>query len=732
MKNGSSPEQQMNLADLRAQSLLVISLSLAAITYLWMVILVARMHVRTPLIVWSGAISLGLVAPLSYAMRVRWGSYATIFLIMVTFFTVCCVTIGYQSPHYQYLFIPIVVLTSVLVGQRALLIITAGSLAIVAAVSPQWGDDSMISFETWFPSLVIVLTSVASWLSARSLNMALTWVWAGYERALRNEHLMRERQAELRRALRALEEATDRLQRANQELLFARRQAEEAQIIQDQFVTNVSHELRTPLNLLIGFAEMMYLAPESYPGVRWSAELQSDIGEMYRAGRHLQSLVNDILDLSRIDSGHLPRLREMWDIRPIITDVLDTIAPLLRQRGLTCHVEWPDGIPPLFIDHVRIRQVLLNLLNNGIRFTDAGGVTIRVELAGHDVVVGVHDTGIGIPEEQLGRVFEKFRQVEGSPWHRGGTGLGLALSRQFVELHGGRMWVESKVGRGSSFYFSIPVEEGQPQTPRLLHTADQRRADLSDAPIVVVDPDPAMGQMLSRYLDDRRIIPVSSTSAVDDVVERDHPFAVLINVAPDAPPESWLGLPSGAVGRYKVPVFHCAIPSAAWLQSSTDITCLLTKPVLRDALEQAVLKLATQPVKALIVDDNPGFVSLLSRMLRTGGLAQEVLTAYSGAEAVRLAFEHVPDLILLDLALPDMNGFDVVKRVRCQPELRSASIIAVTATSYVEEVFERQGEYLTLAQPGGLGAGALAELLRSALRIVAPAYSEGDNTASSD
>lgn len=562
--------------------------------------------------------------------------------------------------------------------------------------------------------------------------MALTWVWAGYEQALRNERLMRERQAELRRALRALEEATDRLHRANQELLFARRRAEEAQIIQDQFVTNVSHELRTPLNLLIGFAEMMYLAPESYPGVRWSAELQSDIGEMYRAGRHLQSLINDILDLSRIDSGHLPMLREMWDIRPILTDVLDTIAPLLRQRGLTCHVEWPDEMPPLFIDHVRIRQVLLNLLNNGIRFTDTGGVTVRVELAGNVMIVGVHDTGIGIPEEQLGRVFEKFRQVEGSQWHRGGTGLGLALSRQFVELHGGRMWVESKVGRGSSFYFSVPVEDEQSPMPRLLHTADQRRADLSDAPIVVVDPDPAVGQMLSRYLDDRRVVPISETCLVDDMVEQEHPFAVLINVAPDAPLESFLGTSSGAVARYKVPVFRCAIPSAAWLQPSMDITGLLTKPVLRDALERAVRELPSQPVKVLIVDDSPGFVSLLSRMVRTGGLAQEVLTAYSGAEAIRLASEHMPDLILLDLALPDMNGFDVVRRIRGQSELCSTSIIAVTATSYYEEAFARQGEFFTLTQPGGLTAGVLAELLRSALRSVAPSYSEGNNTASSD
>ncbi|MGB9578506.1 MAG: ATP-binding protein, partial [Halothiobacillaceae bacterium] len=275
---------------------------------------------------------------------------------------------------------------------------------------------------------------------------------------------LRERQGELNRTLKALDEAYVSLKRSNDELRVARQEAEEARMLKEQFVANVSHELRTPLNLIVGFAEMMYLVPETYEGVGWTADLVSDLKELYRASRHLQSLINDVLDLSRIDASRLPMFREMQDIRPIIADAMDTIAPLLRQRGLSYAIHVPEELPQLFVDRTRIRQVLLNLLNNAVRFTDHGGITIRVERQTDAVVVGVQDTGVGIPEQQIGHLFEDFSQGDAGLRSRVGAGLGLAISRRFIQLHGGRMWVESQVGVGSTFYFSIPLPGSVPQT----------------------------------------------------------------------------------------------------------------------------------------------------------------------------------------------------------------------------------------------------------------------------
>ena len=195
-----------------------------------------------------------------------------------------------------------------------------------------------------------------------------------------------------------------------------------------------------------------------------------------------------------------------------------------------------------------------------------------------------------------------------------------------------------------------------------------------------------------------------------------------MNQPPDLPPAAWVGPLGEATRRYSVPVFRCSIPSPSWLRASAGLDDCLTKPVSREALNEVVERFCHEPATILVVDDNPGFVSLIARMLGATGRARRVLTAYTGAEAVRLAKEAMPQLMLLDLLMPGMDGFAVVEAVRAEPRVRRMRIVAVTATSYAEEALLRRGGQFTVSQSAGISSGALAGLLSAALGILRPDY----------
>ena len=609
-----------------------------------------------------------------------------------------------------------------------------------AAINPLTGFAAAILntiplYFTLFPKGLLIpalallwLAAVMSWVSSRALYTALGWAWQSGQRANRLLVELRDRRGELKRTLAALTEATRRLERANRELAIARQQADEARVLKEQFVANVSHELRTPLNLIVGFAEMMYLTPDVYKDVIWTPDLMSDLGRVYRAGQHLQALVNDILDLARIDAARLPLFREFADIHAIVNEAVVMIAPILQRRGLSYKIVGSRK-KELFVDRTRIRQVMLNLLNNGARFTDEGLITVQIEETKESVVVSVHDTGVGISEDQLERIFEEFSQGNAGPRGRGGAGLGLAISRQFVELHGGRIWAESELGVGSTFYFSLPLPGAMPQTVSLKYTPERRRLDHSRDPVIVVDPDPGIADMLSRYLGDHPALAARDAAEAERLVEAEHPLAIIANNLPETPVETWLGSLGEFSERYSVPVIRCSIPSPSWLQQSAGIDDCLTKPVSRESLRSLLERYCRKPSTILVVDDDLGFVSLMVRMLGTMELADEVLTAYSGVDALRLARERVPDLLLLDLLMPEMDGFQVVEALRRDPALRDISVVAVTATSYAEEMLSRRGGYFTVTQSKGLSTGMLTEFLSVALKVLQPNYVGEDRTS---
>jgi signal transduction histidine kinase len=225
--------------------------------------------------------------------------------------------------------------------------------------------------------------------------------------------------------------------------------------LKSQFLANMSHELRTPLNSIIGYAEVLM---DGIDG-ELNDEAMEDVRSIHNSGRHLLAIINDILDLAKIEAGQMFIDRSEQDLNRIINDVIDTVKILAANKGIELTVQINREIPPVAGDQLRLRQIILNLVNNAIKFTEQGSVALEAEpYSDNQVVIRIKDTGIGMTPEEKDGLFQQFHQVDGSPTRRvGGTGLGLVITRYFIEMHGGEIFVESEKGSGSTFWFTLPV-----------------------------------------------------------------------------------------------------------------------------------------------------------------------------------------------------------------------------------------------------------------------------------
>ena len=406
-----------------------------------------------------------------------------------------------------------------------LVVLVAGATLGARAGFATAGVATGIAFLAWlmapFPfrldgdvALTSATLSVGSallcWVATSPIYVALQWAWQSYDRSRQVTEELRDRQGELGRVVKSLNEAYIQLEHLNDDLARARVVAEEARKLKAQFAANISHELRTPLNLIVGFSEMMATAPQAYGGKPLPDAYRSDLDAILRNARHLSGLIDDVLDLSQVEAGRMGLVKEQIALEEVIGEAVGAAIRLLEGQGLSLTVSVAEGLPPVYADRTRIRQVLINLLSNAGRFTDQGGITVSASVDGTDVRVSVADTGIGIAPEDIPKVFESFRQIDGSIRRRaGGTGLGLAVSKQFVELHGGAMWAESELGKGTVFHFTLPISANvvattQPGDWRLW---DRVMASRPPEPVEVrvISPDPSVARIFQRYLDGYRV-----------------------------------------------------------------------------------------------------------------------------------------------------------------------------------------------------------------------------------
>ncbi|MBX0326539.1 HAMP domain-containing histidine kinase [Oscillochloris sp. ZM17-4] len=315
------------------------------------------------------------------------------------------------------------------------------------------------------PSLAVGMSMTALLLSAAALTWAagyaihgtIGWALETSSKSERREQLLRATQADLERTLRERDQLNDRLYKLTLDLETARAEAEAAYRSKASFMATMSHELRTPLNIIIGFSSAMIDHPEMYDGEPISEAISADIAEIRRSGQHLLGLINDILDLARVEVGRLELNKAAVPLVPLLDEMMRTASGLLKDRPVLLRREYVSPLPTVLVDDVRVRQVLLNLVSNACKFTSVGEISVGARAENYEVIVWVRDTGIGIADSDQTRIFNQFEQVEShDAKQHPGTGLGLSICRWLVELHGGRMWLESELGKGSIFSFTLP------------------------------------------------------------------------------------------------------------------------------------------------------------------------------------------------------------------------------------------------------------------------------------
>ena len=558
--------------------------------------------------------------------------------------------------------------------------------------------------------------AVFGWSLSSNLLEALDAASFHYNEARRLLAESQSHQVEIARILKDRNQVNYQLERMNDMLKFSRAQAEEARENRNRFMLAVSHELRSPLNFIIGFSDLMVNAPETYAALpAWPSGLYDDIQEIYTSSKHLMRLINDILDMGKIGAGQMSLYREKAQIDQILTDVRLMLTGAFEQKGISLTMEIPSDLPAVFIDTTRIRQVFLNLLNNGLRFTDQGGVSLYVQEMDTHLLISVVDTGMGIAPADLSKVFEEFRQVGEENWRRHtGTGLGLYISRHFVELHGGVMGVDSTPGQGTRFYFTLPYEA--PVTEMSAPFREEHTPGGSPR-ILLVTPNPEDAEILQRSLDGYVIQQVSNAEQAWEKTRELFPRAILVTADAGAP------LPNNL--PYDLPVVTFSISRA--VSAMENLRARLVKPVSRQALLKAIQSLGQQVHSLLIVDDDPAMVRFIEQSFRADGNTDtsnqySLLSAFSGAEGLEILQKNPVDAILLDLELPDLRGWDWLLQIQERQEFAHIPVIIVSAQDLPQNDFVPGTNALELTLHRPLLMHELGSVIKSILENVLPQY----------
>jgi len=571
-----------------------------------------------------------------------------------------------------------------------------------------------------------------AWLSSRPTQTAIHWSWESYDQARKQLELARERQVELSQITQDLARDNEQMARLNQLLGAARRAAEVAERSKAEFAANVSHELRTPLNMIIGFSEMILQAPHTYSS-NLPPALLADLEVIHRNSQHLSSLIDDVLDLSRIEAGQMALARERVTISEIIEAALVAVQPLFKSKGLYLQAEVDGDLPPVFCDRTRIREVVLNLLSNAGRFTEQGGVHIHAWRDRNEILISVADTGPGIAPADKDRIFQPFEQLDSSIRRRyGGSGLGLAISKSFVELHGGRMWLTSQVGQGTTFFLSLPIDPpaaSEADVARWL-SADweyQQRTHRSAPPtsppqprLVVVERDQALARLLSRYLDGKDIVPVNSLQEAVQEMSRAPAQALLINEPSVS--RALEDMQEASFVAQETPVIICSVPGMRQAAEALGAADYLIKPLSQDKLLAALDRLALPGNTLLVVDDEPEASRLYLRMFASAGRRYHVLRATNGQQALRLLQEQHPDAVLLDLVMPEMDGFRLLEAKSQDPDLCNIPVIVISARDPAGQPIVSRS--LAVTRAGGISASQLLECIAGLTTVLSPGAAE--------
>ncbi len=460
-----------------------------------------------------------------------------------------------------------------------------------------------------------------------------------------------------------------------------RRELEVAGQHKSQFLANMSHELRTPLNAIIGYSEILQ---EEVTDLG-QHDLVSDLKKVEGAGRHLLGLINDILDLSKVEAGKMDVFLEDVEIVPLLEEVRALIVPLAEKNGNTLELRPADNLGRMYTDRTKLKQSLLNVLSNGSKFTQNGQLTLVAERFESDrtmVRFAISDTGIGMTEEQLGRLFQAFSQADASTTKKyGGTGLGLAISRQFCQLLGGDITVTSRPGEGSTFTITLPAHSDEPAQ---IKPADALRiaADANNAAtVLIVDDDPAARELLAASLRGAgyRLVHATSGAEALELARSIRPDAITLDVMMPKP-DGWevLSALKADAELCDIPVVMVTMVPDRGIGLSLGAVDVLTKPVDRARLTALIHRLVRREGPVLVVEDDAATRDMMRHTIEKLGLP--VAEAANGRVALSWLGQHAPPaMVLLDLMMPEMDGFEFLDAIGARAEWRDIPVIVVTA-----------------------------------------------------
>jgi PAS domain S-box-containing protein len=482
--------------------------------------------------------------------------------------------------------------------------------------------------------------------------------------------------------------------------------------LKSQFLANMSHELRTPLNSIIGFSRVILKGIDGPV----SEMQQQDLTAIYNSGQHLLGLINDILDLARIEAGKMELNFEEVHLADMTTSVMSTAKGLVKEKPIQLLQRIPPTMPTVRGDTMRVRQVLLNLISNASKFTDQGSITVETSVqkgptGKMEALISVIDTGPGISIEDQKKLFQAFSQVDGSATRKsGGSGLGLSICANLVQLHGGRIGVHSSVGKGSTFWFTLPLfNQLQEEIPEGMKV------------VLAVDDDPQVIGLYERYLNPQgyHVVPLTDPSKAKEQILRLKPYAITLDIMmPNKDGWSVLtDLKSDPLTR-DYPVIICSIMEQADKGFSLGAADYLVKPILEEDLVCALDRLNKDGTihEVLIIDDDPNDLRLIEKILSQRGQYKPIL-AEGGRKGWDAINRKTPHAIILDLFMPEMDGFTILEKLRENSVLREVPVLVISGGGLTNEQQKQLNDFgQRLITKGSLNEGQLIQTIENALK----------------
>jgi signal transduction histidine kinase/DNA-binding response OmpR family regulator len=493
--------------------------------------------------------------------------------------------------------------------------------------------------------------------------------------------------------------------RSEEQLREAKDEAETATRAKSQFLASMSHELRTPLNAIIGYSEMLHEEAEDL-------EQQSflpDLEKIQSAGRHLLGLINNILELSKIEAGKMDVLIEDFDVAALIAEVQSVIKPLIAKNANTLLITAAPDLGSMRSDQTKLRQNLFNLLSNAAKFTEQGMITLAARRLTRDhrdwVEFKVSDTGIGMTEAQLGKLFQAFAQAEASTSRDyGGTGLGLSITKQFCKMLGGDVAVESTRGEGSTFTLLLPATGPEAKAEVAKSTSRSTPLAVTGTTVLIIDDDKATHDLLERDFSEQGYEVLHAMGGREGlrIAKAARPDVITLDIImPDLDGWSVLKALKDDPELRETPVVLATIMADRDMGFALGAADFVTKPFDREMLMQAVNRhrRSDGSAQVLVVDDDSKSRDMLRRTLQREGWT--VAEAVDGREALRLLERSRPALVLLDLMMPEMDGFELLERMRHEDAWRDIPVVIVTAKDLTREEVDRlNGRVVKVLQKG--------------------------------